>query len=76
MPKSLVATDLAVEGLGIQTDETGNVTGLAATVNIAYGETRVREQFDLWSELAAGQRTAFQALYDRLTQRLQTAYLA
>ena len=76
MPKSVTATDLAVEGLSILADETGAVTGLTATVNVAYGDTRAREQFDLWAELTASQRTAFQGLYNRLTQRLQESYLA
>ena len=76
MPKSLTATDLTIEGLSIQTDEAGAVTRLTATVNVAYGETRAREEFDLWAELTATQRSNFQALYDRLTQRLQTTYLA
>ena len=54
----------------------GTVTRLTATVNVAYGKTGVREEYDLWAELTASQRTAFQALYDRLTQRLQATYLA
>ena len=76
MPKSLTATDLTIEGLSIKSDEAGTVHGLAATVNIAYGETRAREQFDLWAELTATQKSNFQAVYDRLSQRLQAAYLA
>ena len=76
MPKSLTATDLTIEGLSIQTDEAGAIAGLTATVNVSYGGTRSREEFDLWAELTVSQRTAFQGLYDRLTQRLQTTYLA
>ena len=76
MPKNLIAADLTVEELSIQTGGSGNVTGLTATVNIDYGETRVREQFDLWAELSASQRTSFQGVYDKLTQRLQTTYIA
>ncbi len=76
MPKSLTATDLTVEGLTIQSDETGTINGLTANVNVAYGETRAREEFDLWGELTASQRTAFQGVYNRLTQRLQAVYLA
>ena len=76
MPKNITATDLTVETMHIQTDTTGAVTSLSATVNVAYGEARVREEFDLWAELTATQRNNFQAVYDRLTQRLQTAYLA
>ena len=49
---------------------------ILATVNVAYGGTKVREEFDLWAELTATQRTSFQAMYDRLAQRLQTVYLA
>lgn len=76
MPKSLTATDLTIEGLSIQTNEAGAVRSVSATVNVAYGETRVREEFDLWAELTATQRNSFQTLYDKLTQRLQTTYLA
>lgn len=76
MPKSLTATGLTIEGLSIQTDDTGAVRSVSATVNVAYGETRVREEFDLWAELTATQRNSFQTLYDKLTQRLQTTYLA
>ena len=76
MPKSPSATDLAIEGLSVQTDGAGAATGLTAGVNVAYGQSMVREQFDLWAELTASQRTSFQAVYDRLTQQLQTTYLA
>ena len=76
MPKSITATDVTIENLTVQADENGAVTGLTANANVAYGETRVREQFDLWAELTATQRTALQGVYDRLTQRLQEAYLA
>ena len=75
MPKTITATDTAIESLAIQIDETGAVTGLTAVVNVSYDEAKVREQFDLWTELTASQRTAFQALHDRLTQRLQATYL-
>ena len=40
MPKNLIATDLAVEALRIRTDEAGAVTGLTATINVAYSDTR------------------------------------
>ena len=76
MPKTITATNLTVEGLRIQTDAPGTVTGLVATVNVAYGESRAREEFDLWAELTATQKSNLQAVYDRLSQRLQTAYLA
>ena len=76
MPKSITTTDVVIESLSVQADETGTVTGLTATVNVAYGETRVREHFDLWAELTASQRTGFQGMYDRLAQRLQAVYLA
>lgn len=76
MPRSLTATDLTIEGLSIQTDTAGAVTGLTTTVNVTYGASRVREKFDLWAELTATQRNNFQTLYDRLTQRLQATYLA
>ena len=76
MPKTIAATDLTVEGLRVQTDEAGTVNGLAATVNVAYGGSRAREEFDLWAELTATQKSNFQAVYDRLSQRLQAAYLA
>lgn len=76
MPKSLLATDLAIEGLSMQTDRAGAVTGLTAGVNVSYGDARVREQFDLWAELSENHRVAFQRLYDKLAQRLQAVYLA
>ena len=76
MPKTLTATNLAVEGLSIDVDGSGAVTGLTATVNVGYGDARAREQFDLWAEFTATQRSAFQAMYTKLTQRLQAVYLA
>lgn len=76
MPKNLIATDLAVEALRIQTDEAGAVTGLTATVNVAYNNTRAREEFDLWAVLTATQRSNFQKLHDVLSQSLQNTYLA
>ncbi len=76
MPKSIIATELAVEALSIRSDAGGTVTGLIATVNVDYGGTRAREEFDLWAELTATQRTSFQGMYDKLTQRLQAAYIA
>lgn len=76
MPKNLIATDLAVEALRIQTDEAGAVTGLTATVNVAYSDTRAREEFDLWAVLTATQRSNFQKLHDVLGQSLQDTYLA
>ena len=76
MPKNITATDLTVEGLSVQTDETDAVVGLNATVNVAYGETRVREEFDLWTELTGAQRSNFQDIYDTLAQRSQATYLA
>ena len=69
MPKTLAATDLTIEGLHTQTDETGAINGLTATVNVAYGESRAREEFDLWAELTATQKSNFQAVYDRLNLR-------
>ena len=75
MPKSITATSLNVERLVFSTVG-GTIDGLVASVNVAYGEIRVREEFDLWAELTAGQRSSFQALYDRLAERLQATYLA
>ncbi len=76
MPKSITATDLTVESLSMQTDEASTLVGLTAHVNVAYGEARVREQFDIWSILTDSQRTYFQAVYDTLRQQLQATYLA
>ena len=76
MPKNLIATDLAVEALRIQTDEAGAVTALTATVNVAYSDTRAREEFDLWPVLTATQRSNFQKIHDVLSQSLQDTYLA
>ncbi|MFH1140250.1 MAG: hypothetical protein V1724_00955 [Chloroflexota bacterium] len=76
MPKSIIATDLVVESLSMQTDEASTLVGLMAHVNVAYGEARVREQFDIWSLLTDSQRAYFQAVYDTLRQQLQATYLA
>ncbi len=76
MPKNLIATDLAVEALRIQTDEAGAVTALIATVNVAYSDTRAREEFDLWAVLTTTQRSNFQKVHDVLGQSLQDTYLA
>ena len=75
MPKSLTATGLNLENLNVQTDESGTVIGLNAGINIDYGETSSREQFDLWAVLTTIQRSNFQTLYDVLTQSLQDTYL-
>ena len=76
MPKSIIATDLTVESLSMQTDEAGTLVGLTAHVNVAYGEARVREQFDIWAVLTESQRADFQTVYDTLKQSLQQTYLA
>ncbi len=76
MPKSITATDIVVESLSMQTDEASTLVGLTAHVNVAYGEARVREQFDIWSILTDSQRAYFQAVYDTLRQQLQATYLA
>ena len=75
MPKSLTATGLRLENLNVAEDGTGTVTGLNASVNIDYGLTSSREQFDVWVNLTATQRSNFQTLYNVLTQSLQDAYL-
>ena len=76
MPKNLTATSVQVESLNIRTAAAGAVAGLIATVNVAYGKTQIREEFDLWAQLTANQRTAFQNLYERLATRLTAIYLA
>lgn len=76
MPKSMTATALTLESLGIQTDEASTLIGLTAYVNVAYGDTSVREQFDLWPILTDSQRAYFQEVYNTLRQQLQSAYLA
>ncbi len=76
MPKTLTATDLTIEELTMQTDESGTVVGLEATVNVAYSGTRAREQFDLWAEFTTTQRNSFQGMYDKLTQRIQSTYFS
>ena len=75
MPKSITVTDLTVEGLSFQTDAAGGVTGLTATVNVSYGGVHVRESFDLWAEFAAAQKIAFQAMYNKLTTKINSTYL-
>jgi len=74
MPKSLMATGLQIEGLSIQTDETDLVCGLTTKVNVAYGETQVREDYDIWADMSATKRDQFQSLYTLLVQRLNTVY--
>ncbi|MEK7778296.1 MAG: hypothetical protein AAB303_06705 [Chloroflexota bacterium] len=76
MPKSIIATDLTVESLSMQTDEASTLVGLTAHVNVAYGEARVREQFDIWLGLTNSQRAYFQEVYNTLRQQLQATYLA
>ena len=76
MPKSIVATDTEIETLTFQVDATSTVTGLLAHLNVAYGETRVREELDLWAQLTPLMRTGFQTIYNTLKQRIQTNYLA
>lgn len=76
MPKSIVATDIDVESLSLQANETGAVTRLIAYVIVAYGDARVRESFDLWANLTPAQRANFQAIYDTLDQQLQASYFA
>lgn len=76
MPKSITATDIVVESLSVQADDGGTVTGLVANINVAFGDTRTREQFDLWAELTAAQRGAFDQIYQTLSDRLLAAYLS
>lgn len=76
MPKSITATGIALESVLIGRDEVGAVNGLTALLNVGYGDSHVREEYDLWAELSASQRSAVQDLYDTLVQRAQVAYLA
>ena len=75
MPKNLTATDLVIESLSAQADATGALTGLIALVNVDYDGTGVREQFDVWADRTANQRSNVQGLYDAVAQILQSAYL-
>ncbi len=75
MPKSIVATDIDVESLSVKVDGASTVTGLIAYLNVAYGDAKVREQFDLWTQLNLAQRADIQAIYDTLKQQLQATYL-
>ena len=47
MPKSLTATKVEVRGLSYQVDDAGNITGLSATLKVAYGNASASESFDL-----------------------------
>ncbi|MBI4338597.1 MAG: hypothetical protein HY680_01445 [Chloroflexi bacterium] len=76
MPKSITATSINLESIQVQRDQAGVVDGLWATLNVAYGESHVREEYDLWTELSPTQRDAVQDLYDTLVQSAQTTYLA
>ena len=62
MARTAVTSDAHVEHVHPVTDA-GKVTGLVATVNYALGETRVREDIDVWASLTATQKTNAQALY-------------
>lgn len=75
MPKSLTATKVEVRGLSYQVDDAGNITGLSATLKVAYGNASASESFDLWAEFAAAQKIAFQAMYNKLTTKINSTYL-
>ena len=76
MPKNLTATKVEVRGLSYQVDDAGLVTGLSATLKVAYGDTEVSESFDLWAELMTSQRLVFQAIYNRLVSRVTAVYIS
>ncbi|GEM_PF-3461085 len=76
MPKSITATSISLESIRVERDEADAVQGLTAVLNVAYGESRVREEYDLWAVLSSSQQTAVQGLYDTLLQTAQSAYLA
>ena len=76
MPKSITATSISLETIWVERDEVDVVQGLTAVLNVAYGESRVREEYDLWSVLSSSQKTAVQSLYYTLLQTAQAAYLA
>ena len=76
MPKNLTARGLVLENLNVQTDESDAVIGLNAGININYGETSLREQFDLWAVLTSTQRSNFQEIHNALTQLLQSTYIS
>ncbi len=76
MPKSITATSVALEAVQVGRDEGGQVTSLTAVLNIAYGESHVREEYDLWTALSPEQRQAMQDIYETLIQRAQAEYLA
>lgn len=75
MPKSITATKAIIEDVHLIADA-GVLTGITTTVNVEYGGNHVREQFDWWAELTAPQRTQLQAIYARLTTRVQATYIA
>ena len=76
MPKSITVTGVNLESVRVGRDESGAVNSLTAVLNVAYGESHVREEYDLWACLSPAQRAAAQDLYDTLIQRAQAVYLA
>ncbi len=76
MPKSITATGINLESVLVGRDQSGAVNGLTAILNVAYGESHVREEYDLWGGLSPAQRAGVQGLYDALMQAAQAEYLA
>ena len=74
MPKTLSATAVVLRQLDV-VDAAGVVTGLTARVLVTYGQQGQVEDYDLWANLTASQRTAFQAMYTRLLAQLTTTYI-
>lgn len=75
MAKTITATDLTVETLTIKTDDHGNMIGLETQLNVTYGDTRIREQVDIWPMLNVEQQAYLQHLQATIIQNLRTAYL-
>ena len=48
MPKTKTAKSYTIEGIQVSVDETNQITAYVVQANIAYGDTNVREQYDLW----------------------------
>jgi len=67
---------VALEAVLVERDEGGQVTSLTAVLNIAYGESHVREKYDPWTVLSPDQRQAVQDMYETLIQHAQAEYLA
>ncbi|MBI4282646.1 MAG: hypothetical protein HY672_04080 [Chloroflexi bacterium] len=77
MPKTVAAQNIAdIRNLRFSVDDGGTLQGLEMTVEVNYGSFGATETLDVLPKLSAAQRTAAQALYDRLKAILEEKFLA